>query len=124
VTGLTRSGRGSATVEFALLIPLILLVLLAAVEVAVAARVQLEVVAAAREGAREAAVSPDPARALAVARNALGDAGERARITVSRPHVVGEPARVTVRLDHHFRVLPFGGLTVELKGTAAMRVER
>ncbi len=110
--------------EFALLVPLLLLVLLAAVEVAATARTQLEVVAAAREGAREAAVSPDPARALAVVRDALGEAGERARITVSRPHVVGEPAKVTVRLSHRLGTLPFGGLTIELTGTATMRVER
>ncbi len=124
MTTTTNAGRGSATVEFALLIPLLLLVLLAAVEVATAARAQLEVVAAAREGAREAAVSPDPARALAVAREALGVAGGRARITVSRPHVVGQPARVTVRLAHQLRVLPFGGITIDLTGTATMRVER
>jgi Flp pilus assembly protein TadG len=111
-------------VEFALLVPLLLLVLLTAVEVATTARTQLEVVAAAREGAREAAVSPDPARALAAARDALGEAGERARITVSRPHVVGEPAKVTVRLPYRLGMVPFGGITIELTGTATMRVER
>jgi len=50
-----RGGRGSAVVEFALVLPLVLVVLLGAVEVAVVARTQLEVSQAAREGAREAA---------------------------------------------------------------------
>ncbi|MBM3696432.1 MAG: pilus assembly protein, partial [Actinobacteria bacterium] len=46
-------------VEFALVLPLVLVVLLGAVEVAVLARAQLEVSQAAREGAREAATVPD-----------------------------------------------------------------
>ena len=53
-------------VEFALVLPLVLLVVFAAVEVAVVARTQLEVVNAAREGAREAATNPDPAAAVGV----------------------------------------------------------
>jgi Flp pilus assembly protein TadG len=74
--------RGSATIEFALVVPMVLLVLLAAVEVAVVARAQLEVVHAAREGAREAAASPDPAQAVAAVRAALGPAAASARISV------------------------------------------
>ncbi len=45
-----RGGQGSAVVEFALVLPLVLVVLLGAVEVAVVARTQLEVSQAAREG--------------------------------------------------------------------------
>jgi len=52
--------RGSAAVEFVLVLPVVLALLLATVEVAVAARVQLEVTQAARQGAREAATTPDP----------------------------------------------------------------
>ena len=51
-----RLDRGSAVVEFALVLPLLLAVVLASVEVVVLGRVQLELVQAAREGAREAAV--------------------------------------------------------------------
>ncbi len=116
--------EGSAVVEFALVVPLVILVLLAAVEVALVARTQLEVVNAAREGAREAATSPDPARAVAAARAALGPRGRDARVTVRRPDVVGEKAVVVVRVPHRVAAPVFGGRAVELAARATMRVER
>jgi hypothetical protein len=111
-------------VEFALVFPLVVLVLLGVVEVAVASRAQLEVAAAAREGARHAAVDPDPARAVAAVRSALGPAGERAQVRVVRPHVVGAPAEVIVLLPHAVASRVLGGLTIDLRGSATMRVER
>ncbi len=111
-------------VEFALVLPLVLLVVLAVVEVAVVARTQLEVVNAAREGAREAATNPDPAAAVGVVQHSLGAAGSRARVQVSRPHVVGERAAVVVRLPHTLAAPLFGGVTVELQARSVMRVER
>ncbi|HEX9854521.1 MAG TPA: TadE/TadG family type IV pilus assembly protein [Acidimicrobiia bacterium] len=117
------SERGSAVVEFAIVLPLVLLLVLAMVEVAVVARAQLEVMNAAREGAREAATSPDPARAVAAAKAALGRGGSVARVSVSRPHVVGEQAAVTVRLTHRVASPLLGGFVIELTGRAAMRVE-
>jgi Flp pilus assembly protein TadG len=117
--------RGSAIVEFALVVPLVLAVLLAAVEVAVVARTQLEVSQAAREGAREAAASPDPAHAVAVVRRFLGDElGSRARISVSRDHRVGGRAEVTVVVRHPLAGGLVAGITVELSGRSTMRVER
>jgi hypothetical protein len=110
--------------EFALVLPLILLLVLGVVEVAVAARTQLEVVSAARVGAREAAAAPDPARASAVVRAELGPSGSRARIEVTRPHVVGARAEVVVRLPHRVAAPIFGGFTVELRARATMRVEQ
>ncbi len=112
------------SVEMALAVPVLLLVLLAAVEVAAVARAQIEVVNAAREGARQAATSPDPARAVAAARAALGTAGETARIAVRRPHVVGEQAEVEVVMPYRLGGGLLGGATLRLGATAAMRVER
>lgn len=51
---------------------------------------------AARVGAAYAATNPDPAKAVKAAQNALGDHADRYRISVSRPGVIGRPARVTV----------------------------
>ena len=120
-----REGQGSAVVEFALVLPLVLVVLLGAVEVAVVARTQLEVRQAAREGAREAATTPDPAAAVATVRAFLGaDLGGRALVSVSRDHVVGGRATVTVRLPHTVAAPLFGGFTVQLEGHCTMRVER
>ena len=116
--------RGSATVEFALVLPLLLLVVLAIVEVAVVARQQLEIVHAAREGARTAATTPDPAEAVAAVRRQLGPETAPARVSVIRPHVVGRAAVVSVAMPHRVATPVFGGFTVTLRATARMRVER
>jgi hypothetical protein len=94
------------------------------VEVAVVSRVQLELAGAAREGARVAATTPDPARAIAAVRRALGSRAQDARIAVHRPHVVGQPAEVRIALEVSIG-LPFGGgFGVPLEARAVMRVER
>ena len=49
---------------------------------------------------------------------------DRVRITVSRPGVVGRPARVTASMRHHFTVPLLDGLGVNLSATASMLVER
>lgn len=115
---------GAAAVELALVLPLVIVLLLAVAEVAVVARTQLEIVNAAREGARVAAVSPEPADAVAAARAAIGERAADARIAVTRPQVVGEPARVEIALRHRLAPFLFGGAGIELRATAAMRVER
>ena len=118
------SDRGSAVVEFALVIPLVLALVLGLVEIALVARTQLEVVNAAREGAREAAASPDPADAVRAARAALGGTGGSARISVRRPDVVGQRAEVRVVLPYRVAAPLFGGFAVEVTARSAMRVER
>jgi Flp pilus assembly protein TadG len=77
-----RDARGSATVELAAAIPLLLAVTLVMVGVIVVARDHVLALGAAREGAREAALSGDQARAAAAARAAV-PAGRQARVTVS-----------------------------------------
>jgi hypothetical protein len=116
--------RGSAVVEFALVFPLVVVLLLGLVEVTLIGKAQIEVVAAAREGARQAAVDPDPAGAVAAARAALGPAGDRAVVSVVRPESVGVPAEVSIRLPYGVASQIFGGFNVELTATSRMRVER
>jgi Flp pilus assembly protein TadG len=112
-------------VEFALVLPLVLLVLLSTVEVVVIARTQLVVGHAAREGARQAATAPDVERAVAAARRALpGSAAGSARVTVERQQHVGGTARVTVSVRHPIVAPLFGGFEVTLRASAVMRVER
>jgi Flp pilus assembly protein TadG len=112
-------------VEFALVLPVILLVLLASVEVVVVARTQLEVGHAAREGARQAATAPDVERAVAAARAALSPSSvESARVTVERQHHVGGTARVTVSVRHAVLGVLLGGFDVTIRSSAVMRVER
>ncbi|WKZ83624.1 MAG: TadE family type IV pilus minor pilin [Acidimicrobiia bacterium] len=111
--------------EFALVLPLVLVVLLAVVEVAVVARTQIEVAHAAREGARQAATSPEVDRAVAAVKRSLPpEAAGRARVSVSREHFVGGAAEVVVRIRHRVAAPVFGGFDVVLMGRAVMRVER
>ena len=122
---MTRSDRGSAVAEFAVVIPLVLIVVLASVELVATARLQLEVTSAAREGARRAATDVDPARAVEAARAALpGPLASEARVSVTRPHRVGAQAEVRVVLPYRFAAPLFGGLVVELSSRAVMRVEQ
>ncbi len=111
-------------VEFALVLPLVLVVMLGIVEVAVVARSEIQLIHAAREGAREAAASPDTRRSVAAVRSALGDAGGRARVSVRRPARVGEKATVKVSLKHTIAAPIFGGFSLDLQAQSTMRVER
>lgn len=117
--------RGSAAIEFALVLPLLLLVLLASVEVVVVARTQLELGQAAREGARQAATKPDVEEAVRAARRSLpADVAGRARVSVQRQDHVGGTARVTVTVLHPLATPLLGGLAVTLRASAVMRVEQ
>jgi Flp pilus assembly protein TadG len=113
------------TVEFFLVIPLLILVLAAGIQVISVARARIELLGAVREGARVAATTPDPAKAVEAVRNALGpDDRERVRISVSRPSIVGRPARVTAVVRHVFDVPWLENLGVSVSASASMRVER
>lgn len=108
--------RGSATVELAAAIPLLLAVTLAMVGVIVVARDHVLALGAAREGAREAALSGDPARAAAAARAAV-PAGRRARVTVSS----SPPRLVRVEVVLVTRVPPSpAAITVRAAAVAAV----
>lgn len=112
---------GTATVELALLLPLIVLLIVAIAEVAVVGRSQIELINGAREGARVAAVNPEPADAVAAVQELLGP---DARVAVTRPQVVGESAVVRVTVRRTLIPYLFGGAAIELTAAASMRVER
>ena len=63
--------RGQATVEFAFVLPLLLLAAMAIIQVGLVVRDQMGVVHAAREAAREASVDPDPDEAVRAAHRTL-----------------------------------------------------
>ncbi len=68
-----RGSTGQATVEFALALPIVLIVILGMTQVGVAIRNELAVELAAREGARAASVSANPAGAASTAAAATVD---------------------------------------------------
>lgn len=116
--------QGQATVEVALLLPLVALLALAVAQVAVVGHRQVLVVHAAREGARAAAVA-DVDR-LAAARWGAERAGglAQARLQVDA-RVVGDRVDVAVRFREPTDVPLVGRLLpdVELRANTVMRIE-
>ena len=122
---LTRRTTGGVALELAVTIPTLILVLLAMLEVVVIARLQLELVAAAREGARVAATVVDPAAAVRATQEAVGaELADRIRVEVTRPTVSGRLATVRVSLRHQLVTPLLRWMSVDLSGRAVMRVER
>src|SRR5215207_7292429 len=111
-TGRLGSESGSATVELAAAIPLLVAVTLAMVGVLGLARDQVLAQGAAREAAREAAIGGDPARASSAARAALPP-GRAAEVAI----VADGPARVRASVELPVG-LPFGVHPVVVRATA------
>lgn len=113
---------GQATVEFALVLPLVVFLILAVLQSALVVRDYVGTVHAAREAVRAASVDPDPDAARRAARRVLRDA----RVTVGARPGVGGAVSLTVSYTSHTD-LPMVGLLFpdpELRATATMRVER
>jgi hypothetical protein len=116
-----RSDHGQATVELALVLPLVFGMLMLVFQVALVARDEILVVHAARDAAREATLTHDPARVIAAARRDLPGASVR---IVHRGHV-GEPVEVAVTYVSR-TALPLVGAVVPdltLHAESVMRVE-
>jgi Flp pilus assembly protein TadG len=116
-----RRDTGQATVELALCLPVVCLLLLGVVQVAVVVRDQLAVDLAARDAARAAAVSGDPAGSARAAARAAG--------VIDDVHVSLSTAggTVTATVTHAERTdVPLIGLLipdVTLRASATMVVE-
>ncbi|MEX2407363.1 MAG: TadE/TadG family type IV pilus assembly protein [Actinomycetota bacterium] len=99
-----RGESGSAVVEFALLLPILLLLLLAVVQVGVLASDRLLLAQAARAGAREAAIQEsDEGVREAATKAGAGLDPERLRLEVTRTGSRGSP--VTVSLSYDVRIV-------------------
>ena len=122
-----RDERGQAATELALVLPLLVLLLLAVVQVTLIARDQVLVVHAAREAAREAAVDPRPAAAQEAARRAAGSGLKPERLGTETRHVGGAPVTVMVTVAYRAPTdVPLIGPLlpdVEVRAKAAMRRE-
>jgi len=114
--------RGQATVEFALLLPFVVVVLLALIQVGLLVRNRVLVTHAAREAARVAAVGGSDADAIAAALVSADLRTDRMSVDISRD---GERAQVVVQFTDPTDVPIVGGLIgdVALEATARMRLE-
>ncbi len=121
-----REDGGQASVELALVLPLVMILLLAVAQLGLLVRDQILIVHAAREGARQAAVDPsaDAPRKAAVASSSLNDS----RLTVTTTGRGGPGSRVRVEVAYRTSsVMPLVGAAVghlTLRASATMRVER
>lgn len=119
--------HGQSTVELAVVMPVIVVLLLVVIQLGLVIRDQVLVVHAAREAARSAAVATIDERSAA-ARSAASGAGpldpERLRITDA---VLPTGQRVHVRVEYRSRTdLPLVGALlpdVDLSSDATMRLE-
>ena len=118
----TERQRGQATVEYAFVLPLLLLAAMAIIQVGLVVRDQMGVVHAAREAARAASVDPDPDEAVRAARRTLPGAEVEVG---ARPRIGGE-IKVTVRYTSVTDLPLVGALfpDPELRSSAVMRVEK
>lgn len=117
--------RGQATVELALLLPVVAAVLLAVVQVGLVVRDQVLVVHAAREGARAAAVEPSGGAVREAAAAATGLDPGRLQVTLGPQRASGDRVAVTVAYAAPTRV-PVVGLLVgdlRLQAQVTTRVE-
>ena len=122
-----QDARGSAVVEFALVLPLLLTVALAVLQLGLLAKDLMIVQEAARAGARQASVSRDDAsvvQAVSDAATGLGSAG--LSTTVRRSPALGTPATVEVEYEAPVSLPLLGWLlppNVRLSSDATMRQE-
>jgi len=114
-------------VEFSLVLPLLLVLALGLIQVGLLARDRLLVEAAARAGARAAAIQDDPAEVEAAVRAAAPALdGASTFVTITREGARGQPVTVRVDYDDEVRVPLVGwliGSAVHLDATAVMRQE-
>ena len=118
-----RNDGGQSTIEFALVLPLALILIVGLLQIAVLARDQIVVLGAAREGVREAIVNSDAAAIVDAAKRAAP--GLRLEVEVSRGTKRGDSAKVNVSAPPG--KLPLVGEIVDgmtLKASATMRMEK
>lgn len=122
--GKRGTGEGQSLVELALLLPVLLLILAAALDLGRAFQAHIVVINAAREGARYASLYPDDPQAI---RNQVINEAAASNIDLSSSAVVieigapGEPVTVTVTYQFQpITGLILGGQPIPISGSATM----
>ena len=125
-----RDEHGASAVEFAMVVPLLLVLVLGIAEFGHAFQVHGTLSAAAREGARVMALQNDPAAARTAVRDAaptLDPAITNAQITVTPaacPTTSTTRSNVRVTVDYPMPFLTgFFGASVAMSGTGVMRCQ-
>ena len=130
-----RGERGQSLVEFALIVPIFLLLLFAIVDFGMGFHAYITVTNSAREGARLGSVRADAAAVQQRVRD-TADTLDQANLTVSVTNAQGEPGEsVVVDVDYDYELItPLAGVlqfitgntigpTLNFSSTADMRLE-
>lgn len=117
--------RGQATVEFVLVLPVLVMFVLIVVQIGLVARDRLLLAHVAREAARAAAVDPDPAVATSAASQASGLDPGRVTVDLGPNRSPGDRLTVTVgyRSATDVPLIGLGLPDVDLESTVTVRVE-
>lgn len=118
-----RGERGAATVEFAMVLPILLALLLGVVEIGQGWDAKLTLTQAVRQGARTAALGGTEAEARSAVASAADDLSA-SRLSITAPDgPCTEPSTVTVRATYRYTfevpLLPAHDIT--FSSTSAMR---
>ena len=114
-----RDDRGAAMVEFAIVLPVLLLILMGIIEFGRAYNAQVSIQAAAREGARELALRHGSTAVESATRDGAPTVTIDGISQSACPPSGDGKAEVTITESFSFLVLPFGPL--DLTATGAMR---
>ena len=122
-----RGERGASAVEFALIVPLLIMLVIGIAEFGHAFQVQGTLSAAAREGVRAMALQNDPVAARTAVRNAtasLTPTVTNAQIVVTPTTCPAAGGSTNIRLTINYRMpylTGFFGSGLNLSGTGVMR---
>lgn len=121
-----RRERGAAAVEFALILPVFLLLVFGMIEFSRAYNAQISLSGAAREGAREMAVHNNAAAAVAAASQAAPSLSPKisaSQVSISPSTCtgrLGQPVQVTI--SYNFPLMTgFFGVSIPLTGVGVMQ---
>jgi len=130
-----RSESGAALAEFTLVLPMLLLLVLGALDLGKAYNYWIDETHLAHTGARYAAVDKNPGDGATLQESIKQRANTSElegalQVCIRYPNgpVVGEPVEVEVRSTYHFLAFIAGELSIapdkELRATSTMRLER
>ncbi len=116
-----RPERGAAAVEFALLLPILILLVFGIVEFGRAYNTKVTLTHAAREGVRVLAITQDSAAAAGAAVSAATSLDPADVAVATTPCNPGEPTQVSVSYPFTYDIPLLGTNTINLTETGVMR---
>ncbi|MGH8945450.1 MAG: TadE/TadG family type IV pilus assembly protein [Acidimicrobiia bacterium] len=121
VCPLPAAERGASLIEFALLLPILILLIFGMVEFGRAYNAKVTLTHATREGVRKLAITKDPAQAVMTTVDAATSL-DPALISVSTTACTsGSPTSVTATYPFSYEIPLFGSGTWSLSSTGVMR---